>query len=162
MAVKSSKKWVLPVLVLVAVMVWGHNAYRVVRDIQQSDTFDRANGQQTKPLALKIDTTWMNKTYPPSGRDPFQWYHPESVTKQVQHRKQTAKKQVPDPPNIRFIGMVCDDHGELAVLEWPENQVHFVRPGQQINSITIDRIGDDKLYYIYQQKRYELEMGGGS
>jgi hypothetical protein len=157
----SNRRIAIPVLVILAFIVWGHNGYRLIRGISSSDQ-DAVTAKMEGPSTLAlVDSSWFGWEYPEKGRDPFQLPARHNAKTVDSSQKARVRKKASEPPScppLRLTGIIRDNDGPLAVLEGLAQEVHLVRPGQQVDSILVRAIREKSVTIEYRRAQFELKL----
>ncbi|MFO7889353.1 MAG: hypothetical protein R6V04_03335 [bacterium] len=161
----TNKKVVIPLLLVLSVAIWSHNIYRVIKSVFNADdetmvedAFEKASEVE---YTLKLNDKPREKfVYQAEFRDPFQdWLH---LKKQKKSQPEALKVEVPVPPvrlpPLRFTGLLQDSSGNLAVIEDPQGQIHFVDVNDSASGVIITSITEQIIKCTYKEKEFTLKL----
>ena len=138
-----------------AVIVWGSTAYRFIRGVVHSENLtNRPVTDFQYTSTLLIDSAWCLWKYPQAQRDPFLF--PDKKLK----RNSIPEKRVPKiiKPQIKVNGILIDRNGRLAVIEDQLQNMHFVRKGEDIDSLEIVDILDNLVVIKTKGEYFEFRL----
>lgn len=150
-------------LILIVIIIWANNIYKIVLGVKQADDdFQQESAFKTAQFDTTSNTL-MNEdkfVYQAKYRDPFQnWFKPNRSKDRKKPKKQIKKlqpKQEPQPPALRFSGILQDQSGILAIIESPSGSVYFARENDELEGVTLLKIGKDRIYCKFGKKRFEI------
>jgi hypothetical protein len=157
------KRILIPVLAILAILVWGHTGLRVMNRLgENQDTLppsDLITGSQWQGF----DSTWFNWHYPETLRDPFSLTRSRQAPdphKTTGPKNQTSRPMPPEPvkPNLRYCGMVGDPGNRVAIIEIPNHHTLKVRPGDKIDSLVIHDVQEKHLIIHSGNRAWEYEV----
>jgi len=160
-----TKKAVIPLLLVLSVLIWSHNIYRVINSVFKAEEEIIVKNEYKE----KTDTDYLltfnseprNKfVYKSEFRDPFKdWLHIRNKRKE---KEEAMKVDIPiktiSLPKLRFTGLLKDDSGNLAVIEDLKGKIHFVDVNDRVAEVTITRISDHFVECTYRGKEFKLEL----
>jgi Tfp pilus assembly protein PilP len=165
----EKKRIVISSLIVLALLVWSHNVYRIITGVRQDDD-EIAQEMEQSGWELPDSVVTSSKTIDPyvyqaKTRDPFKnWLQ---IRKPRQDRvalargkppvKQKKKVEIP-PPALRFCGVLRDSSGFLAIIENPGGEVFFVRAKDEVAGVTILGIAQDRLDCRFRKRDFQLQL----
>jgi Tfp pilus assembly protein PilP len=157
----NRKNAAVPILIVLAVLVWGNALYRL---FVPSNDGDEVEVTKRTPAAASVDTTAAGKmefVYTNAYRDPFRdrlRAEPADESGSVSKRKQKIPEPVKIIPKLRFTGVIRDGKGILALVEDPGGNVHFVRENDTVLDVRITSIRKDTLVCTFDKRRFTLGL----
>ncbi len=154
-------KKTLPVLLIVAVLVWGLNGYRLIKGINLTDQpslFQDLNSQNFS--GVWQDSVWYKYQYISVDRDPMFMPIKKMIMKKQIHNRKKEKRKKPEIkcPQLRLTGVITDEMGKLAVILDVNQYTYFVRQNQQLDSVQISAISDSCVIISYKNKKFKLDL----
>jgi hypothetical protein len=149
-------------LALLAMIIWGHNGYRILRGLLQAgeipvniSLFD----WQAQVIAAENQLDVKPFGYRAEFRDPFKdWLHTDRNPKASTPIQKVSKPPLPALPALRLTGILKDAAGVLAVIEAPDGEVHFVRNSEQISGVEIIAIDSSWVECRLGTLKYRLDL----
>jgi Tfp pilus assembly protein PilP len=157
----NRKNAAVPILIVLAVLVWGNALYRLFAP--SSDGDETAGTERPSVIALNDTTAVEGRGFVYTGayRDPFRdRLRAEPADENASAPKRERK--IPEPekifPKLRFSGVIRDGGGILALVEDPEGNVRFVGENDTVSGVRIASIRKDTLVCIFGKKRFLLGL----
>lgn len=161
----TTKKAVVPLLLILSIVIWSHNIYRVINSVFTSEDESRME----EGLREESDTDYLLKlnekprehfVYQANFRDPFKdWLHQK---KEREPEKQALKVDIPIQPvrlpQIRFTGLLKDSAGHLAVIEDHLGKIHFIDVQDSVAGVVVTKISEEEIDCIYKEKKFKLKL----
>lgn len=129
-----NRKWLVPLLVVIALLVWGHNLFRV---IEKTRSTGLGATEETNPLQVNADEFKTSRTLSFRYSNPFR-KGPEPE-KRTSRKKTTTRKEIPSKPQVpprppwRFLGF-SDNAG---VVQLSDGALIVVREGENVENWTV-------------------------
>ncbi len=161
----TNKKVVIPLLLVLSVVIWSHNIYRVIKSVFNAEdeiimeqAFEKES--ETEYELKRNDKPREKFVYQSDFRDPFKdWLH---LKKKKEPHPEALKIEIPVPPvrlpRLRFTGLLQDSSGNLAVIEDPRGQIHFVDVNDSVSGVIITNITEQIINCKYKGKDFILEL----
>ncbi len=157
----KNKSHLKVILILVALSIWLHNGYRFFKGVKQADepTKFRLEASDTnlpESAASPLLHEWTDEA---KHRDPFKnWL----VTANPQPPKRkpviVERKQPPQLPAVRLLGLIEDKNGRMAVLENANRQTAFARPGDEFDGLKILTVDSIEVSCEYEKNKFVLRL----
>jgi hypothetical protein len=150
----STSKKLNPFLITIAFSLWIFIFYKYIL-VEDNETM--LSLETVKTEYFKVDSKVLpDSVYTSSGlKDPF--VTPFNKKKVVQKKTTIQKKMtVTPPPKLELIGILSDQKRYLALLKFPDNKVHFVKEGENIDKIKIIEIKENGLKYLFGRQSYQI------
>lgn len=164
MTTQSNKKsWLVYLLALTALVVWGYNGYHFILGIRQSDDPGLPSVSTWQPASTSGDSMQSAAlfVYQANHRDPFQeWLSPPKkkiVPRQPVNKKAVKKAEIPRP-QIRLIGILRDAAGPLAVLQTENRQTCFCHEQDKIDGVTLVKIDSNWVECWFGKERFRIGL----
>lgn len=158
-----SSKNLLPILLAtVALLIWAHNSYEFFKGVNQDDDpglLFNANVDEFEIEAGPEPAKDANWVYEPIFRDPFQnWLMvPKKQTSKKRPNKSRPKRlKTLSAPPLRFIGIIQDENGRMAILEDINKDVHFGYKGDTVAGVKIISVDSTEVGGAFRGKRFTL------
>ncbi len=157
------KKTILPyLLAILALIIWGHNGYRILRGLLQADEIPsniKLFDWQAQVVAAENQLDVKPFSYRSEFRDPFKdWLRTDLNPKPSAPIQKVSKMPLPALPALRLTGILKDAAGFLAVIEAPDGEVHFVRKREQISGVEIIAIDSSWVECRLGTLKYRLHL----
>ncbi len=156
------KKYLPYILALLAVIIWGHNGYRIFHGLLKVDQISdnvQAFHWTLQNIAADSQLTAKFFIYNADYRDPFQNWLQAPQKKKPAYKKQQAKKQPSKPPPaLRLTGILKDASGTMAIVEFPDGAVYFVREKDVIEDVKILRIESNSVFCRFEKQEFSVEL----
>ncbi|MEE4312169.1 MAG: hypothetical protein V2J62_09920 [candidate division KSB1 bacterium] len=159
----STKKPIVIILSVVAVVLWIYNGYQLLHGFLHHDNYEQENdSRDIIDNEIDYDTLAQQEIfiYRSKFRDPFQ----SSLGRNKQHKIPEIKredkielKEVP-PPGILLKGILHDKSGALAIIESPAGETIFLRESDRVMDILIVRIEHKKLFCDFHGRMLEYTL----
>lgn len=141
-------------LLMLALVIWSHNAYQIFVGVTQSDReseilatheqWELSDSMQAQPKAF---------VYTGSFRDPFEnWLKPAPRMP----RPRSVKIEKPAAPRLRLSGIVRDGAGVLAMIEDPNGDIHFLKPREMVAGVKIVTIDSGSVTCAFDKEKFQL------
>lgn len=158
------KNTIVFLLLLLALAIWGHNGYRMLKGLQL--TSEDGVPENVDAGEAKSDTSHTKTAgrgafvYRADLRDPFAHWVQERKPHAAMptHQSLPARAQAPTPPRLRLSGIIHDARGVLAVLESPEGEIHFAKSKDVIAGVEILAIASASVTCRFAKVRYEIPL----
>ncbi len=160
----QKKKSIIPWLLgITALIIWGHNGYKIFSDIFKSDevkTFVEV--PDWKPQIITSGTKMPSEffVYQADYRNPFKnWLRSLPLKKVLKSSKSKKVKSLsPKRPFLRLTGILKDTSGLLALIEDPNGDVFFIRKGDKITGVKIIGIDSKSVSCCFEKQEYRLVL----
>ena len=149
----SIRKYFLSFLILLALIIWGSTGYRFIRSVVNSENLNRPVTDLQYTSTFLIDSTWCLWKYPQAKRDPFLLPNKKPKSRIL---KKTIHKII--KPQLKVNGILIDRSGRLAVIEDQSQSVHFVRKGENFDSLEIIDIRDHLVIIKTNGECFEFRL----
>ena len=157
------KTAVIPALIVLSLLIWGHNAFRIFLGIAQNDAESGDGGSVVESINTGADTSGAQKprfVYSEKIRDPFQpAFWPEQPGSKLPVRKTTPRPEPkPSLPALRFCGVVRDPAGSLALVEGPDGETRLLRETESIAEVRVTAIEPGRIECEFNKEKMWLEL----
>ncbi|MBD3288910.1 hypothetical protein GF337_08920 [candidate division KSB1 bacterium] len=157
------KKYLPYMLAVLAVLIWGHNGYRIFHGLLHLDNIsENTEAFHWTPQVIAAETQLTAKPfiYEANHRDPFKnWLQVARKSASVHQKRQQKRKLPPTPPPaLRLTGILGDANGTMAIIEFPNGAVHFVREKDIIDNITIIKIESNAVLCRFEKQEFKVEL----
>lgn len=144
----------ISMLIVAVCVIWGHNLYRIVRELSVTVDIDDAALPVINP-SVDIDSSWFCWRFPDSLRDPFQLTHEKKrLPIQLSHLLQPAHLDA----RYRLLGIINDARGRMAVVETPRLEILFLHKRQKFDSLTVRDIDNSSMCIGYKKLNFYLKL----
>jgi len=150
-------------LIVVALILWGHNGYRFFVGFKQADKTPKG----TQAATFDISTIINNgkglpefKPYRSDSRDPFRnrLTSTPATKRKTKAKAPKASAKLIRPPRLLLLGVISDPAGSMAVIEDAKHNIHFVGVQDSVSGARIESVKKRIVIYSYQKKRFKLVM----
>lgn len=155
----TERKGLISVLLLVAVGLWGYNAYQVVRGVRPAAP-PPVETATAPPAPRRLHAP--PAPYLGDFRDPFA--RPGSRPPEPPRRGDTSPPQpqlaeggeadAPRPLPVRLAGTV----GGTALLTDEAGRVHLARAGEDVGEVHVRRVDRDRVTVEFDKRRHTLSF----
>ena len=156
------KKYLPYILALLAVIIWGHNGYRIFHGLLHLDNIsENTEAFHWTPQVIAAETQLTAKPfiYEANHRDPFKnWLQAPQKKKPAYKKRQTKKQPPKPPPALRLTGILKDASGTMAIVEFPDGAVFFVREKDVIEDIRFLRIESNSVFCRFKKQEFKVEI----
>ena len=152
-------------LIIVAVIVWGHNFYSIFLGVTapdeevyqpETDFLVQTNGSK---LPEEDQNTFV---YRAKYRDPFKPAAKRATQDAKVQKSKTINRPAPKAtipfPQLRFGGVIRDGQGLLALIHLPNGDSRFLSVGDSLQGVRILKVEDKLLKCSFQDREYELKL----
>jgi len=149
------KKTLNLILLTIAVSIWLYVFYKFIfsEDGEGQPLTDQPVSIQVSSKADSLRVSYNAQELKNPFRTP---YNKKSVSKPV--KKVIVKKEEIKNPKLILMGIVSDKQGRLAMIQFPDWQVHFVREGDKVGEVKILKITEKKVMYNYMGIKMDLSL----
>jgi len=159
----NRKNFLIPFLVIVAIVLWSHNIYRIFTGINRPDQGDLGgvasewteDDNDTCSLVSADESFFV---YEARYRDPFQHWLTKPKKRSNTASLSRLRHQDPPLPQLRLSGILRDSLGVLAIIEGPLGDVYFVKEGEQIGKVKIIAIDSSTVSILFGNKKHRLQL----
>ena len=161
----TRKNILIPLLIVLSLIVWGRNIYLILFGVIQGndETGDYAVESVqniSEPLAEGLNGK-AAFVYQGTHRDPFRHWLIESRPKPkpvVEKVIPKVEKPKPQPPQLRFSGLLEDSTGILAIVEGAGGDIYFAHEKDSIEGVQIQQVSGQELQCRFEGEEYTLPL----
>ena len=165
----NKKRILISSLVIVALLVWSHNIYRLFVGVQSDeevvDEVIQVDSGSLDSVSTESEDT-KHYVYQAKCRDPFQhWLLLGNNRKDGgSSKKQIPKKERKQPevevPYLRFCGVMEDSLGVLAIVEGSGGEVYFAKKKDIVEGVMVMNITREHMDCRFKEKTFQLLLNG--
>jgi hypothetical protein len=152
------KKSLLPYLLAIcALIIWGHNGYKIFRGVFNSDSIPEIADISVWESTVNYNEASANDQlfiYRADYRDPFKdWLRVQNKPK---FKVFNNKVSLPMLPSLRLTGIVMDSSGPMAIIETPGGEIKFVREKDIVAGVRIVSIDSSWIICRFEKQKFRL------
>jgi len=157
MQASSVKRFILLILFLALLGVWGNNLYRLIPRKAAFRIIEKNKPQADKRALASNGNHIPDLEY---AGDPFEPFFRKADSAAISAIEIVPLPAEPLPP-IVFLGLVGGRGGRSAVIRLPGGATEIVNTGEEILGIKIMGIDNENLKFRYKGKSYTASLGAG-
>ncbi len=148
------KKWINVVLSSAVFIIWIVVFYKFFFAQDNHDNLDKLTGKEALFNPVKKKANYADKKH----RDPFQNpFNFRQKTKPKTKPKPIQQKRV-KPLNIKLSGILTDERGKLAIIEFESGETHFMRVGDEVQGVKVAIIYDDEIEVVFEKRKIKVGL----
>ena len=143
---RSNNRKLTLFLILLLIGVWGSIAYQLLGSSNSSEAEPNSDSALDR---FSSQTTPIKYEYIANVRDPFSL--PAPIKKKEIHKNAIAPLQIPNwtPPPFKLTGIIINERKRTAMLENSDGLVYFLKEGDSIKGVRIQKIDQTNVSYVY-------------
>ncbi len=147
-------KYILRLLVVALLIVWGLVVYEVISAIYFGEDKETSNADNLIKNKGKSAETFL---YDENVKDPFLYYASKTDTMK---RVSTPKLIAPvwNPPPFRLKGIIDARSGKMVILEDGSGETFFLQRGDTLHGVHILAIESNRVQYEFEKKKSDWQL----
>jgi hypothetical protein len=160
----SRKNILILLLIVLSLLVWGRNLYLILFGVMQGDDETEYSVESIQDIPETL-TDFSNHAvtfvYQGKHRDPFRHWltvkkpKPKPVAKKINPK---VEKPRPQPPRLRFSGLLEDSTGKLAIVEGPGGNIYFAHENDSVEGVQILQVSEQELQCCFEGEEFILPL----
>lgn len=161
----NRKNILIPLLIVLSLLVWGRNFYLILFGVVQGDDEIEGYGIESIQDIPETVSDFSNHAatfvYQGKHRDPFRHWltvtkpKPKPVVKTINPK---VEKMKPQPPSLRFSGLLEDSTGKLAVVEGSAGDIYFAHEKDSVEGVQILKLLEQELQCCFEGEEFTLPL----
>ncbi len=161
----SRKNVLIPLLIVLSLVVWGRNIYLILSGVMQGD--DETEGYMIESIqdipesSADLSNGEPSFIYQGKHRDPFLNWLVENKPKPkllVEKIIPKVEEPKPEPPRLRFSGLLEDSTGRLAIVEGAGGDIYFAHKNDSVEGVQILQVSGQELQCRFEGEEFTLPL----
>jgi len=148
------KKWINLVLSTAVIIIWIVIFYKFFFAQDNQENFDDFSEKKTLVHRVSNKMDYADKKQGDPFKNPF-----NTKRKIIEKTKQKPRpKQHLKMPNIKLLGILTDERGKLAIIEFVDGSTQFIRIGDTVQDIKVNKIEENEIEVEFEKQKIKIRL----
>jgi hypothetical protein len=148
------KKWINLILSTAVFIIWIVIFYKYFLTENNDDNISGFREKEAVHKTVGKKIGYETKAVHDPFQNPFNFRQKPIINRASE---KASKKQV-KPLNIKLLGILTDERGRLAIIEFESGATLFIRVGEQVQGIKVIKILDNEIEVLYENRKIKVGL----